>query len=217
MFQGRLRGGGRGGYNPFFKEQPNPMPDSGYVNYAGVLGLDPDFKPGDVRRNYRKKIKDLLVEITGQAMTEERRNRYLLQMAQMNAAFYILRDNDLREKYQADRDAVIRLEEDWRLAAEADPGAADNLRRRFDQALRHFLSTYLEELMLQAGRDPECVENSGWDPAHERHASRVLRHYRQRIYHEIHERLPYYDVTRPEADWAERARFADAVITGGTR
>ncbi|NCU21481.1 FAD-dependent oxidoreductase [Candidatus Falkowbacteria bacterium] len=57
---------------------------------ARMAGLDPDFKPGDVRRNYRKKIKDLLVEITGQAMTEERRNRYLLQMAQMNAAFYIL-------------------------------------------------------------------------------------------------------------------------------
>ncbi|NLV41616.1 MAG: hypothetical protein GXY15_10370 [Candidatus Hydrogenedentes bacterium] len=191
-----------------------PESDSGYVDYLEILGLPPDFKPADVRRNYRKKIKDLLAEITGQVMTEDRRNQYLLQIAQLNAAFYILRDNDLAAKYLADREEVMSLEEAWQQAA-GDASAADGGRRQFDQALRHFLSTYLEEIMLQAGRDAECVENSGWDPAHERHASSVLRHYRQRLYHKIHERLPYYDVTRPEVDWAERANFVRAMLRGG--
>jgi len=191
-----------------------PESDSGYVDYLEILGLPTDFKPADVRRNYRKKIKDLLAEITGQVMTEDRRNQYLLQIAQINAAFYILRDKDLAEKYLADREEVMSLEEAWQQAA-GDAEAADGGRRRFDQALRHFLSTYLEEIMLQAGRDAECVENSGWDPAHERHASSVLRHYRQQLYHKIHERLPYYDVTRPEVDWTERAAFVRTLLRGG--
>ena len=191
-----------------------PESESGSVDYLEILGLPPDFKPADVRRNYRKKIKDLLAEITGQVMTEDRRNQYLLQIAQINAAFYILRDKDLAEKYLADREEVMSLEAAWQQAA-GDAEAADGGRRRFDQALRHFLSTYLEEIMLQAGRDAECVENSGWDPAHERHASSVLRHYRQRLYHQIHERLPYYDVTRPEVDWAERAAFVRTLLRGG--
>jgi hypothetical protein len=72
----------------------------------------------------------------------------------------------------------------------------------------------MEELVLEAGRDPECVEASHWDPAHERHASSVLRHHRQRLYHQIHERLPYYDITRPEIDWEERARTASAMLAG---
>ncbi|HOV60363.1 MAG TPA: hypothetical protein PK349_04790 [Candidatus Hydrogenedentes bacterium] len=181
--------------------------ETGYVDYVALLGLPPDFKPGDVRRVYRKKMKDLMVEISRAEITEERKNHYLLQIAQLNAAFYILRDRERGEKYLADRKEVMDLEEEWRTHAD-DPEKSDQLRRRFDQTLRAFLSTYLEELMLEAGRDPECVECSHWDAAHERHASRVLRHYRQRLYQVIHERLPYYDITPPRIDWEERMDVA---------
>ncbi len=187
--------------------------DSGYVDYVAVLGLDPDFKNADVRRVYRKKIKDLLIEISQVQVTEERRNRFLLAIAQLNAAFYILRDKDRCEKYLADRTRVMELEEEWRAQAN-DPAASERLRRQFDQALRDFLSVYMEELMLEAGRDPECVENSNWDAAHERHASSVLRRYRQQLFHEIHERLPFYDITQPSVDWDERSRFVAAILAG---
>ncbi len=187
--------------------------DSGYVDYVAVLGLDPEFKPADVRRIYRKKIKDLLIEISQVQVTEERRNRFLLGIAQLNAAFYILRDRDRCEKYLAERARVMQIEEDWRAQADKTE-ASDKYRRQFDQALRDFLSVYMEELMLEAGRDPECVENSNWDAAHERHASSVLRHYRQQLFHEIHERLPFYDITQPAVDWDERSRFVAAIIAG---
>ena len=187
--------------------------DSGYVDYVAVLGLDPDFKPADVRRVYRKKIKDLLIEISQVQVTEERRNRFLLAIAQLNAAFYILRDKDRCDKYLADRAHVMQIEEEWRAQADKTE-ASDKYRRQFDQALRDFLSVYMEELMLEAGRDPECVENSNWDAAHERHAGSVLRHYRQQLFHEIHERLPFYDITPPSVDWDERARFVAAIIAG---
>ena len=39
--------------------------------------------------------------------------------------------------------------------------------------------------------------------------------FRQQRYHEIHERLPYYDITEPQVDWEERSRFAAALISGG--
>lgn len=186
----------------------NNMPrETGYVDYVALLGLGPEFKPGDVRRVYRKKMKDLMVEISRTEITEERKNRYLLQIAQLNAAFYILRDRERGEKYLAARKEVMQLEKEWQNNAE-DPEKNDPLRRRFDQALRGFLSTWLEELMLEAGRDPECVEYSHWDAAHERHASRVLRQYRQRLYQIIRERLPYYDITAPIIDWEERQDVA---------
>ncbi|HOQ90070.1 MAG TPA: hypothetical protein PLX03_08020 [Candidatus Hydrogenedentes bacterium] len=185
--------------------------ETGYVDYVALLGLPPDFKPGDARRVYRKMMKDLLVEISRTEITEERKNHYLLEIARLNAAFYILRDRERCEKYLADRQEVMALEEEWRAHADA-PQQSDLLRRKFDQALRHFLSTYMEELMLEAGRDPECVECSNWDAAHERHASRVLRHYRQRLYQIIHERLPYYDITAPRIDWEERKETARATL-----
>ncbi|HPO30738.1 MAG TPA: hypothetical protein PKX28_05825, partial [Candidatus Hydrogenedentes bacterium] len=93
----------------------NDMPrETGYVDYVALLGLPPDFKPGDVRRVYRKKMKDLMVEISRAEITEERKNHYLLQIAQLNAAFYILRDRERGEKYLADRKEVVDLEEEWR-------------------------------------------------------------------------------------------------------
>jgi curved DNA-binding protein CbpA len=190
------------------------MADSGYINYFDILELPEDAKPGDVRKTYRKKMKNLVQEIARVEITEDRRDRYLLDLARLNAAFYILRDNDRRARYIEDRERVMRLEKEWREAVDAGREKTDHLRRQFDNALRHFLSVWMEEVMLEAGRDRECVEASHWDPYHERHAGRVLREYRQRLYHEIHERLPYYDVSRPEIDWDERTKTAAALIRG---
>lgn len=189
------------------------MSEQGYVNYFEILGLPEDCKPGEVRKNYRKQMKDLVMEIARVEITEEKRDTYLLDMARLNAAYFILRDNKNRERYVEDRQNVIRLEEEWREAANQDEDTAEPLRRAFDGAVKHFLARYMEELMLEAGRDPECVEESHWDAAHERHAGRVLRHYRQQLYQEIHERLPYHQITEPKIDWEERKRFARAVLS----
>lgn len=191
------------------------MNDSGYINYFEILGLGMDAKPGEVRNKYKRMMKDLVMEIARIEITEATRDKYLLNMATLNAAFYILRDNARREQYARDRENVMALEDQWREAVEKQMGNADGLRRSFDSALRHFLSVYMEELMLEAGRDQECVEASHWDIAHERHAARVLRHYRQRLYHEIHERLPFYDVTPPQINWEERGRKVAALLGSG--
>ena len=191
------------------------MSAEGYIDYYKMLDLDASANPGEVRKSYKRLIKDLLIEISQQVqLTEDGRNQYLLRMAQLNAAFYILRDEARRERYIADRARAIALEEEWGQAVEAKTENAEPLRRQYDGALRHYLSTYMEELMLEAGRDAECVEASHWDANHERHAGRVLRQFRQRLYHQIHERLPFYDITRPEIDWSERARTAAALLTG---
>lgn len=186
--------------------------DSGYVNYFEVLDLGPDAKPGDVRKSYRRKMKDLLVEISSVEITEERRARYLLEMAKLNAAAYILREADTRDAYWKEREELIQLERRWIEADERGSPDTDRLRKEFDSRIRSFLSKYVEEAMLAAGRDKECVEASNWDAAHERHASRILRHYRQSLYQRILERLPYAEVTRPNVDWDERARFVASVL-----
>lgn len=182
------------------------MSDKGYVNYFEILELDEQAKPGEVRKNYRRKMKDLIIEISRVEITEERRAHYLLEMAKLNAAFYVLRDNETRERYWRDRSEAMMLEDQWRDAAPRGAEQAGAARRTFERHLRDFLSRYVEEAMLEAGRDKECVEASHWDAAHERHASRILRHYRQGAYQEILERLPYWDVTPPEIDWDERRR-----------
>lgn len=189
------------------------MSDAGYVDYFAVLELDAECKPGDVRKEYKRRIKDLLLSIQKTAMNEAKRDQYLLDMALLNAAFYILRDNDRRATYVEDRERAIRLESEWREAAAHAGAETDNLRRQYDGALRHFLTTYLEEMVLEAGRDAEAVEASGWDPYHERHASRVLRHHRQRLYQEIHERLPFTDVSKPEINWDERQRTVERLLS----
>lgn len=190
------------------------MNDRGYVNYFEILELEHDCKPGEVRKNYKKKMKDLLVEISRSDLNQERRNHFLLDIARYNAAFYILRDNERREKYWQDRTAVIELEESWRIASESNSSDVERIRRSYEAALRHFLSTYLEEYMLVAGRDVECVEASNWDVAHERHAGPILRHYRQRMHQEILERLPFYAVTKPKVDWEERTRTVAHILAG---
>ncbi len=191
--------------------------ESSYINYLEVLEMPEDCKSGEAIRAYKKKMKDLVIEIARVEITEERRSTFLLEMARLNAAYYILRDKDLREKYLADRAQVMQLEEEWHATVEKNPDSedADRLRRSYDSVLRHFLSTYMEELMLEAGRDKECVEASHWDAAHERLATRVLRHYRQQLYREIHERLPYYEVTQPKINWDERKQVVAELLKVG--
>lgn len=188
--------------------------DKGYVDYFEILGLDESAKAGDVRKNYRHHMKELVMEIARVEITEERRSRYLLDMAKLNAAFYLLRETPTRDAYWSLRNEVIELEQQWREAADRGLAEVDALRRSYDGKLRHFLSRYVEEAMLEAGRDKECVEASNWDAAHERHASRILRHYRQSLYQQILERLPYYEVSAPNVDWDERRRTIAAVLSG---
>jgi len=190
------------------------MPEDGYVNYFEILALDESAKPGDVRKNYRKMMKDLIMEIARVEITGERRDRYLLEMAKLNAAFYILRDTEMRETYWRQRAEVIQLESQWREAAQNGDTAADALRRSFDSKLRHFLARYVEEAMLEVGRDKEAVEASHWDAAHERHASRILRHYRHNLYQQILDRLPYWEITTPRIDWAEREKTVAGMLAG---
>ena len=190
------------------------MSEDGYVNYFEILGLDESAKPGDVRKNYRKMMKNLIMEIARVEITGERRDRYLLGMAKLNAALYVLRDNEMRESYWRQRAEVIQLESQWREAAQNGDPATDGLRRSFDSKLRHFLSRYVEEAMLDAGRDKEAVEASNWDAAHERHASRILRHYRHNLYQQILDRLPYWEITTPHIDWAEREKTVAAILAG---
>ena len=190
------------------------MPDEGYVNFFEILGLDETAKPGAVRKQYKRLMKELVMEIGRVEITEERRARYLLEMAKLNAAFFVLRDNKTRDAYWNERQEVMALERQWCDAAERDPDSADALRREFDVKCRDFLSKYLEEVMLTAGRDKDCVEASHWDPAHERHASRLLRQFRHSAYRQILERLPFSEVTTPAIDWEERQRTVSAIMEG---
>jgi hypothetical protein len=186
--------------------------ENGYVEYFAILGLSPDAKPGDVRKAYKRKMKDLVMEIARVQITEDRRARFLLEMAQLNAALCLLRDTDSRDAYWHDRQQLIDLENRWREAVEQQSTEAEPLRRDYERRLRDFLSHYVEDLMLTAGRDKEAVEASNWNRAHERHASRILREYRNLLYQQIRQRMPYHDVTRPQVDWDER-RATVAALT----
>lgn len=186
--------------------------DKGYVNFYEVLGLAENANPGEARKTYKKKMKNLVSEIASVEITAERRAHYLLEMAKLNAAIYILRDKDKRKEYWSLREELMALEETWRNAPADDAELRDTLRKAFDGKVRHFLSTYVEEAMLEAGRDKDCVEASHWDPYHERHATRMLRHYRHGLFQDILERLPYSEVTPPEIDWEERTRTVDAIL-----
>lgn len=189
--------------------------ESGYVNYFEVLDLDEHAKPGEVRKSYRHKMKDLVNEIATVEITEERRAHYILEMAKLNAALYVLRDTQARDEYWNARKDLIELEHQWSAAAESGDADADRLRKAYDGKVRDFLGKYVEDFMLAAGRDKECVEASNWDPAHERHASRILRHYRQNLYQEILERLPFAEVTRPQVDWSERRALVARMLSPG--
>lgn len=189
--------------------------EAGYLNYFEILGLDDQANPGEVRKTYRRKMKDLVREIARVEITEERRTHYLLEIAKFNAAVYILRDKAKREEYWNQRSELIALEDSWRTADPSDREKSDALRREFDGKVKSFLSKYVEETMLEAGQDKEVVEASNWNPAHARHAIRLLRHYRHRLYHTILERLPYHQVTSPSIDWDERRAAVDRLLSAG--
>lgn len=189
------------------------LTDEGYIDYYAILGLNRDAKPGEVRKEYRRRMKNLVYEIGETEITEEKRAFYLLEMAKLNAAFYILGNANRREAYTSERDGLIALEQRWRAAVEGHSPEADALRREFDRRIRGFLSKYIEEAMLDAGRDRECVEASNWNEAHERHASRILRHYRQSLYQKVLERLPFVEVTPPNIDWSERAQTVRSILS----
>jgi len=190
------------------------MDDAGYINFYAILGLEPSANPGEVRKTYRRKMKELVGEIAQARITEDRRAEYVLEMAKMNGAVDVLRDKALREEYWGEREALIALEQQWREAAErdADPETTDPLRREFDGRVKAFLSKYVEETMLEAGQDKEVMEASHWNILHSRYALKHLRHYRHRLYHDILERLPYHQVTQPAIDWDERKRRAAALL-----
>lgn len=189
----------------------------GYVNYFEVLELDESAKPGDVRKSYKRKMKDLHFEIGGVEITEEKRARYLLEMAKLNAALCVLRDSEVRDEYWSARNDLMALEDRWTAAVASKAPDSEDLRKEYDTKIRDYLAKYVEELMLAAGRDKECVEASQWDSNHERHASRILRHYRHVLYHQILERLPFTEVTPPLADWQERGKFVTSILAGEGR
>lgn len=190
------------------------MSEAGYINYFEILGLRENANPGEVRNTYRAKMKALVQEIRRSTITEDRRAQFILEMAKLNAAVIILRDNARREAYWNERRELIDLEKRWCDAAERDPDPekSDALRREFDGRIRSFLSKYVEETMFEAAQDKEVAETSGWNAYYSRYALNLLRHYRHLLYHDILERLPYHAVTRPEIDWNERARFVATVI-----
>ena len=126
---------------------------------------------------------------------------------------FILRDTDERDAYWNEREALIALEDEWRKAAESNDPEAENLAREFDRRVRAWLSKYMEDMMLAAGRDKECVEASRWDRAHERHATRTLREFRHRQYRTIFKRLPFVDVTPPQIDWNERRATVASILS----
>ena len=186
--------------------------EQGYVDYFAVLDAAPGVKAGEVRKAYKKKMISLVNEIARVQITEDRRARYLLDMAQLNAALCLLRDGEAAEAYWRERQELIELEAQWREAAEAGSDSSEALRRDFERRLRDFLAKYVEDLMLSAGRDPEAVEVSHWDRAHERHASRILREYKNRLYQEIRQRMPYHEATPPRIDWDERRAAVAALV-----
>lgn len=190
--------------------------DDGYINFFEILGLEEEAKPGEVRKVYRRRMKELVGEIARVEITQQRRARFLLEMAQLNAALLVLRENDTREAYWSERQALIVLEQQWRDAVDSNDPESDRLRRQYDGRLQSFLSKYCEEWMLAAGQDKECVEHSHWDNAHTRHASRILRFYRNDLYQKILQRLPYAEVTPPSIDWSERRKVVTAALNERT-
>jgi len=191
--------------------------DAGYIDYYEILGVDRDAKPGQVRNTYKKKMKALVDEIPKQRISEGKLAEFLLEMAKLNAALIVLRDKELRQEYDEERSYLIDLEQRYREAWAEGRDDADKFRREFEGRIKAFLSKYAEEIMLGAGQDKECFEASGWDQNHERHASRILRHYRHRLHHQILERLPFTEVTRPQIDWDDRRAFVESVLTGEGR
>lgn len=188
--------------------------EAGYVNYFGDLGLNEDAHTGEVRKVYKRAIKKLVSEATQGPMSQAKQNKYLLDMSRLNAALYVLKDKDLREAYQNERNELIELEKLWCEAPKDDFELNNKYRAEFETNVKSFLSKYVEEMTLTAGQDKEVVETSNWDAAHARHATALLRYYRHHLYQDILERLPYHQVTEPKVDWDERAKTISSILEG---
>lgn len=184
----------------------------GYIDYYAILGLDATANPGTVRNTYKKLMKQLLVDVSKSEQTEERRDHFILEIAKLNAAVTVLKDKDKREAYDTERAALIALEKEWCALPDTDKEGLDKYRRQFDARVRAFLGKYVEETVLEAALDREVAETSLWNPAYTRHATKLLREYRHRLLHDILERLPYHEVTRPEIDWSERSAAVDRLL-----
>lgn len=188
--------------------------DAGYVNYFADLGLQQGANPGEVRKVYKRAVKKLVQDATQGPMTPAKRNKYLLDMSRLNAAMYVLKDKDMQATYVDERNELIELEERWRNADTENTEELNRHRSEYETKIKSFLSKYVEEMTLTAGQDKEVVEASGWDAAHARHATSLLRYYRHHLYQDILERLPYHAVTEPNIDWDERTKTVTAILEG---
>ena len=188
--------------------------EAGYINYFETLGLENGANPGEVRKTYKKSMKVLLQEIAQVEVTPDRRAQFILQMSNLNAAVYVLKDKERRETYWNERQALIDLEAQWCALDESDHEQHQKLRSTFDNEVRSFLSRYVQEMSLNAGSDHEVLEASHWDEAHARHATQLLRRYRHDLYNDILERLPYHEVTKPKIDWSERQNTVAELLKG---
>jgi hypothetical protein len=193
------------------------LPDKGYINFYDTLGLEPGANPGEIRKTYKKKMKQLVMDIAQAEITEAVRNQFLLDLAKLNAAVYVLRDKGLSEAYWNERQELIDLEQKWTSLPVNALDERDKLRQQFDSLVRHFLSRYVEEITLVAGLDKEVAEASNWNQAHARHATRILRHYRHNLYHDILERLPFYEITTPKINWDEREKAVIQMASEGVQ
>ena len=188
--------------------------EAGYINYFETLGLPNGANPGEVRNTYKKLMKQLVQQIAKVEVTPERRNRFIMQMATMNAAVFVLKDKERRDAYWAERQTLIDLEAEWCALDESETDRHNDLRGQFDNEVRSFLSKYVQEMAQNAGMDNEVVEASHWDVAHARHATQLLRQYRHHLYNDILERLPYHEVTKPNIDWSERQLTVAKLLEG---
>ena len=186
----------------------------GYINYFDTLGLADGANPGEVRKSYKKLVKKLIQDVQNTEVTPDKRSAFILDMARFNAACFVLKDKVRREIYWEERQAMINLEAEWLAIGQDDSKAQEEIRGRFDQEIRSFLSKYVEEMTLTAGHDKEVVEVSQWNPDYARFATSLLRYYRHHLYNDILERLPFHEVTKPKIDWDER-QSAVAELLGG--
>jgi len=187
---------------------------AGYVNYFETLGLADGANPGEARKVYKRMMKKLVQDIARTEITPDKRSAFILDVARLNAACFVLKDKDRREVYWAEREALIAMEAEWRALDESDTAAQEKIRGAFDSRIRSFLSRYVEEMTLTAGQDREILEASRWDDAHARYATSLLRYYRQHLYNDILERLPYHEVTKPKIDWDERQSTVEELLGG---
>ena len=188
--------------------------DAGYINYFDTLGLANGANPGEVRKTYKRAMKKLVQEIAQAEITPDKRSAFILDVARLNAACFVLKDKERREVYWEEREGLIAMEAEWSALDESDTEGHERIRAPFDSRVRSFLSKYVEEMTLTAGQDKEILEASHWNEAHARYATSLLRYYRQHLYNDILERLPYHEVTRPKIDWEKRKSTVHELLGG---